>query len=186
MALINRVARLFRADLHSVLDRLEEPESLLRQALREMEEAQGRDQQRLRRLDQAAAQAAGRRADLGKLLAESDGQVQACLDAGQEDLARGVIRRRLEAEQALKAVTRRAAELEAERTQLGARMRDNAARLEAMRQKVEVLAGQEAEGSGDWPAGRAWDDLGLIPDVGVQPADVELALLRAKQGRAPA
>jgi len=185
MALINRVARLLRADLHSVLDRLEEPESLLRQALREMEEAQGCDQQRLRRLEQAAVQAAGRRADLERLLAESDGQVQACLDVRQDDLARGVIRRRLEAEQALKVLTRRAAEMESERNELGARVHDNATRLEAMRQKVEILADQEAEG-GDWPTGRAWDDLGLTPEVGVQAADVELALLRAKQGRAPA
>ena len=38
MALMTRVARLFRADLHAVLDRIEEPEVLLRQALREMED----------------------------------------------------------------------------------------------------------------------------------------------------
>jgi phage shock protein A len=186
MTLINRVARLFRADLHAILDRLEEPEPLLRQALREMEEAQGRDHQRLRRLDQAAAQAAGRRADLDKVLAEAGDQVDACLANRQDDLARNVIRRRLEAEQALKALTRRAAELESERTQLVARLRDNATRLETMRQKVEVLAGQEAEGASEWRTGQAWDDLGLTPEVGVQAADVELALLRAKQGRAPA
>ena len=38
MALITRVARLFRADLHAVLDRIEEPDVLLKQAVREMEE----------------------------------------------------------------------------------------------------------------------------------------------------
>lgn len=36
MALINRATRLFRADLHAVLDRIEEPDILLRQAVREM------------------------------------------------------------------------------------------------------------------------------------------------------
>ena len=39
MALINRISRLFRADFHAVLDRVEEPEVLLKQALREMEDA---------------------------------------------------------------------------------------------------------------------------------------------------
>ena len=34
MPLINRVSRLFRADLHAVLDRIEEPDVLLRQAAR--------------------------------------------------------------------------------------------------------------------------------------------------------
>ena len=38
MALITRFSRLFRADLHAVLDRIEEPDVILRQAVREMEE----------------------------------------------------------------------------------------------------------------------------------------------------
>ena len=38
MALINRVSRLFRADFHAVLDQIEEPELLLKQAIRDMED----------------------------------------------------------------------------------------------------------------------------------------------------
>ena len=38
MALIKRLSRLFAADLHAVLDQIEEPEALLKQAVREMEE----------------------------------------------------------------------------------------------------------------------------------------------------
>jgi phage shock protein A len=38
MALITRLSRLFQADMHAVLDKIEEPELLLRQAIREMEE----------------------------------------------------------------------------------------------------------------------------------------------------
>ena len=37
MVLITRLARLFRADVHAVLDRIEEPLLLLQQAVREME-----------------------------------------------------------------------------------------------------------------------------------------------------
>jgi phage shock protein A len=36
MALITRVSRLFRADVNAVLDRIEEPASLLRQAVLDM------------------------------------------------------------------------------------------------------------------------------------------------------
>ena len=50
MALISRVSRLLRADLHAVLDHLEEPDVLLRQAVREMEEALAGDTARLQRL----------------------------------------------------------------------------------------------------------------------------------------
>jgi len=179
MALITRVARLFRADLHAVLDRLEEPETLLRQALREMEEAQGRDEQRLKLLDQALAQAVTRTADLRETLDAAEAQLAACLQAGQDDLARAVIRRRLEAEQALKALTRRRAELEAAHTELAARVREDRSRLEAMRQKVEVLAEPDPAAH----PSRPWEDLGLGAHVGVQAADVELALLAAKQSR---
>ena len=38
MELINRIARLFKADFHAVLDQIEEPEALLRQAIRDMED----------------------------------------------------------------------------------------------------------------------------------------------------
>ena len=36
MALVNRLSRLFQADFHAVLDRIEEPDLQLRQAVREM------------------------------------------------------------------------------------------------------------------------------------------------------
>jgi len=52
MLLISRISRLFRADLHAVLDRIEEPEALLRQAIREMEELLAQDEQRSRLLQE--------------------------------------------------------------------------------------------------------------------------------------
>ena len=47
MALINRVARLFKADFHAVLDQIEEPELLLKQAVREMEDELAESGQRI-------------------------------------------------------------------------------------------------------------------------------------------
>ena len=37
MALVTRLSRLFQADFHAVLDRIEEPDLQLRQAVREMQ-----------------------------------------------------------------------------------------------------------------------------------------------------
>ena len=45
MALIRRVARLITADVHAVLDQIEEPEIVLKQAIREMEEELARQAQ---------------------------------------------------------------------------------------------------------------------------------------------
>ena len=58
MALITRVARLFRADFHAVLDRVEEPDILLRQAIREMEDDLARDEKGYQRQQQEAEQLA--------------------------------------------------------------------------------------------------------------------------------
>ena len=51
MALINRMSRLFTADVHAVLDRIEEPDVLLKHAIREMEEELARSEQRVRQLE---------------------------------------------------------------------------------------------------------------------------------------
>ena len=47
VALINRVTKLFQADINAVLDRIEEPEVVLKQALREMEESLAAEERRL-------------------------------------------------------------------------------------------------------------------------------------------
>jgi phage shock protein A len=38
MALLNRVSQLFKADFNAVLDQIEEPEQILKQAVRDMED----------------------------------------------------------------------------------------------------------------------------------------------------
>ena len=47
MALINRISRLFKADFHAVLDHIEEPEALLKQAIRDMEDDLAKTKQRI-------------------------------------------------------------------------------------------------------------------------------------------
>ena len=56
MALVTRISRLFQADFHAVLDRIEEPDLQLRQAVREMQYALEQDQQRLQLLQHEAEQ----------------------------------------------------------------------------------------------------------------------------------
>jgi phage shock protein A len=70
MALINRVSRLFTADLHAVLDRIEEPDALLRQAIREMEEDLANTEQRIGWLEHERDQLAGRQTEIEQSLAD--------------------------------------------------------------------------------------------------------------------
>lgn len=47
MTLIARMTRLFKADLHGILDSLEEPEEVAKQAIRDMEEDIATQERRL-------------------------------------------------------------------------------------------------------------------------------------------
>src|SRR5690606_5288602 len=73
MALINRMARLLTADLHAVLDRIEEPEALLRQAIREMEDAVADGERRIKALEAERDELAARRAKVEASLRDLDG-----------------------------------------------------------------------------------------------------------------
>ena len=175
MALISRVTRLFRADLHAVLDSIEEPELLLRQAVREMDEEVVRQQHRAEVLGQRHELLKGREAETGSFLAELEAQLDVCFDAGNDQLARTLVRRRLEAEHSLKALHRGRAELEKSLDTLNATLEQNRARLEEMKSRAALLASD----GGPSQREEAW----AVPNGVVRDADVEVAFLREKRRR---
>lgn len=177
MALINRVSRLFTADLHAVLDRIEEPDVLLNQAIREMEEDLAKSEQRLSWLEHESENLASRRKELERLLAEIDDQLGICFDSGEEELARSLIRRKLESERLLKQLAAKIDANKKERDSQQAALDDNRRRLEHMRQKAEVLGEQRADES---QGVDGWLSRGLT----VGDDEVEVAFLREKQRRA--
>jgi phage shock protein A len=175
MALINRVSRLFRADLHAVLDRIEEPDVLLRQAVREMEEALARDEQRIRVLNHEQGQLIARENDIEQSLNDIDAELDVCFASGKDDLARPLVRRKLEAQRFTKHLVRKRAILQDSLAGLGVRVEEHRAQLDSMRQKAELLA-EDQPGNDE---GVTW----MTPDVSVRDEDVEVALLREKQYR---
>jgi phage shock protein A len=179
MALITRVSRLFRADVNAVLDRMEEPEILLRQAVREMEEEVDREAQRARLIGLELKQIAGRQADLEGRLKEIAEELALCLSSGNEPLARVLLKRRLETERFLKFLLRKRGEQQTAADELATRITEHGARLEAMRQKVEVLVGQDR----DEACAASWAEPDFARQFSVSDDDVELALLREKQKR---
>lgn len=175
MALITRVSRLFRADIHAVLDRIEEPDVLLRQAVREMEEALARDEQRINVLTREHEQLVSRHRDIQQSLEGLEAELDVCFDSGKEDLARALIRRRLEAQRYTRFLARRHETLGTTLAELRDRVRENRARLESMRQKAELLA------EDDTPA--CHEETWAASDTSVRDADVEVAFLRERQKR---
>ena len=175
MALMTRVSRLFRADLHAVLDRLEEPDILLRQAVREMEEELSREEQRLRMLQHDHDEMLKRESDLHDSLGEIEQQLDVCFASGKDDLARPLIKRKLETQRLNKMLAAKRASLLEALARLRVHLDENRTRLEATRQKLELLV----ENDRPPPPEDNW----TVPDFSVHEEDVEVAFLREKQKR---
>ncbi|MEW8558446.1 MAG: PspA/IM30 family protein [Candidatus Thiodiazotropha sp.] len=179
MALITRVSRLFRADVNAVIDRMEEPEILLRQAVREMEEALDKDEKQVKLIELDLKQLESRQTDLEQRLQPVTEELDLCFDCGNEELARNLLKRKLESERYLDYLVRRRQELQTAHKALDKRIDENRSRLESMRQKAELLAGQE---NGEAQPG-AWNEPEFMRQFAVSEDDIELALLREKQRR---
>ena len=177
MALLNRITRLFRADMHAVLDRVEEPGVLLRQAIREMEEAQAAEERRLRLAKQDQVQLSTRVTELEHSLERVAEELDLCFTAGNDDLARTLIRRRLETQRHLRFLTGKRESLQNQVTALASRLDENRVRLDSMRQKAQLLREDDAPA----PPEESWG----VPEFGIGEADVEVAFLREKQRRNP-
>jgi phage shock protein A len=179
MALITRVSRLFRADVNAVLDRMEEPELLLKQAIREMEEELDRDKQRAKLLALELQQITTRQSDLELRLGETDEELDLCFDTDNETLARVMLKRKLEAERFAKHLSRKQEELGTAADELKRRIDENHSRLESMRQKAALLAVEEPRDK----ATSCWTEPEFTRQFTVTDEDIEVAFLRERQRR---
>jgi phage shock protein A len=167
------MSRLFTADVHAVLDRIEEPDVLLKHAIREMEEELARNEHRIRVLEHERGALADRHRKVQALLAELAAELDVCFSAGNDDLARKVIKRRLETERLERHVIERR-EMVDKDLAAGRRTADEQhEQLDVMRQKAELLT-TTATG----------DDWGKTEHA-VGEAEVEVAFLRERQKRNP-
>ena len=102
MALINRISRLFKADFHAVLDQIEEPEALLKQAIRDMEDDVASTEQRIALCVHDQEELSVRKGELEDAVTEFEVKLDLCFESDKDDLARILIKKRLEAERFLK------------------------------------------------------------------------------------
>lgn len=112
MAIANRITRLFRADVHAVLDIIEEPEAILKQAIREMQEALDLKRARLARDQKTSNALDGTQSYLKEQLSKVQKDLKLCLKEGNEELARKIVGRKLAYEKHVSAVEQRISCLE--------------------------------------------------------------------------
>ncbi len=181
MALVNRIARLFKADFHAVLDQLEEPEQLLRQAIRDMEDELNHSEQRIAAFTHEQESLSARVDELDATLADLNTQLDLCFRTGKDELAKKTIRRKLETERLMKRLTANRSANDRTLAELRALFDDNSTALQGLRQKAELFARRSPEQAG---SDKNADDIAwLTRQMSVSDEDVEIAWLREKDLR---
>lgn len=174
MALITRLARLWRADINALLDRLEAPDLVLTQSVREMEQALDADRHALARMHGEIERLASRESSLGDLLSQTDSALEDCLEADRDDLARPLLRRRLETERQVQQLVQRRGELTEETQRLAQRVSERKTSLADLR--AEAAFHTEPQTRSETPSA------GLRTAV-IRDDEVEIQLLQAKRRR---
>ena len=181
MALINRVSRLFKADFHAVLDQIEEPELLLKQAIRDMEDDLAATEQRIILCTHDQEALSVRKSELETSISEIDEQLDLCFESEKDDLAKNLIRKKLEAERLLKRLNAKHAVNEKYLAEQRTMLDENRATLEGLRQKAELFA-QRMPTNQDGVS--EFDDIAwMAREMTVGDEEVEIAYLREKSLR---
>ncbi len=181
MALITRVSRLFKADFHAVLDQIEEPGALLRQSIREMEEQLEDAQLRLAHTIHREQKLLTRLNELDLSLLELDEKLDLCFETDQDELARGLVKRKLENSALRNIIDGQHRVITQDALRQKNALSENQQVLESLRQKADVFAGptvSESEFSG---AGN--DRVGSFFSPLIDDNDIEVAWLQEKARR---
>jgi phage shock protein A len=171
MTLLTRINRLFQADMHAVLDKIEEPEMLLKQSIREMAESIARQEQLLRLAEHERQQLGSKQQQLAETLNELETKLTLCLQSDKDDLARVLIKRKLETRQAQTLVAEKLLTLNEKFSRSAQQLHEQQAQLTGMQQKAEAFLGKDKFIAGDWQN----------PAFSIRDEDVEVELLAEKQ-----
>ena len=175
MALITRISRLFQADFHAVLDRIEEPDIQLKQAIREMQIDLQQSEQRLALLQNESESLSNMIDDANTKLGTFDEELDICFEARKEDLARDLIKRKLEMAHQLQSSEKQHVLLQSSIQNLELSIEENREQLANMTQKLDLLVSDMDSGS---PHGHVSN-----ASAGVRGEEIEIAFLREKQKR---
>lgn len=174
MALVTRISRLFRADFNAVLDRIEEPDILLQQAIRDMEEDINLDKRKLKILQSEISQIKLKVSEVESEIEKINKELDTCFDSNEIELARSQVKRKLEIELYETNLKKKLASIDTETQNLEQRIHENSSRFSSMQQKLDLIV-EEPKNT------ECCSFAGIKSHI--DDNDVEIALLREKQAR---
>ncbi len=142
MKIFERVGRILRADVHGVMDQLEERSLLLKQHLREAELDVFQKRSALDAIDEERLRIRVEGETLEAAVEVLDVDVELALAGDDAELARFAIRRLLPKRESLRALFAHAAQLDESRLRLRERLEVQEAQLEELRPQVRAALAQ--------------------------------------------
>lgn len=177
MTILTRISRLFKADIHGILDSLEEPETILKQAVRDMQDEIGKASATIAAMTTQQERLIEKQQALTTTIQELEQRLHFCLAEKNEALAKTVIRKKLQAELSLNELARQIKSVDEERGQKIKEIDERKEKLQAISDKL-VLFIEQPE-AGDSPSAFGTNTV-------ITQDDVELAFLYEKQRYAEA
>jgi phage shock protein A len=181
MALINRITRLIKTDFHAVLDQIEEPEQVLKQAIRDMEDELAQSQQILVNSIQEQTALDRRLGEVESHVIKQNAELDLCFDSEEDELAKGLIRRKLETERGLQRLNTMKSALSQFIDELRRLCDEQEASLEGLRQKSQLFVKRQSVDTPDYNTFEdpSWSER----NFGVSQEEVEIAFLKEKNSR---
>ena len=177
MNIIKRITRLFKADMHGILDTLEEPEVILKQAVREMEAEIEQSRMHLKTLEKQQDRLEKKEAEMVINLQELEQQILFCFTQNNEVLAKSRIRKKLEINRFNQNLANNKQVLIDEKRELEKELAERQEKLKSIIDKLDLLTDQNPA---DWTDSVHERDDSINSGVVTQ-EDVEMAFLHEQQ-----
>ena len=177
MVVFNRFTTLLSADLHAILDKIEDPLASLKFAVREMECALGDGNRNLQTRRRGIEMLHRQRIECAEEIARLQQQLDACFESNEDTLAKTVLRSKLIKEKHQLSLDKALSENEQLVQEEEKALRENELRLSAMREKLTLLTQQR-----DIQVEKEWSF--DCSDRELSNEEVEVAFLQEKQRRA--
>lgn len=176
MPILNRLSSLLFADIHAVLDKLEDPHISLTMSVREMEAALAEIGQEIAVLNSDREKLERKRLQITEQLGNYDEELDVCFESDEEALAKTVLKKRLACENALEKTRKTISEIEQRLAAQQAQSQENEHQLLSMKEKL-ALIDSENDANNQNPVTTQ------CPYEAVSDEAVEIAFLREKQRR---
>lgn len=186
MAIMTRLLRLWKADMHGVMDQLEDKALLLKQCLREMENSLRQKQARLEQLRRNLEQLANHQVQRVQEQERLDADIALALRKEKDEIARLLIRKRMLLAATGANLEGQRRHLEEESQRLAQTVAEQQGQYEQLKIKAAAHCRQAEQRAMDEPIS-LWSESAGPPPVTEE--EVELELMRRKetlsQGGAP-